>query len=83
LCYLRDTEGREVDFVVIKDKKPLFAVECKTGEKQLHPSLSYYQTKLKIPQMYQVHLGNKDFGSPEKGGRVLPFTTFCKVVGLL
>jgi hypothetical protein len=29
LRFLRDTDKREIDFVVIKDKKPLFAVECK------------------------------------------------------
>src|SRR3989344_4602966 len=32
LRFLRDTDKREVDFVVLKDKKPLFAVECKHGE---------------------------------------------------
>jgi hypothetical protein len=33
LRYLRDTDGREVDFVVVRDTKPMFAVECKTGDK--------------------------------------------------
>jgi predicted AAA+ superfamily ATPase len=33
LRYLRDTDKREVDFVVLEDEKPLFAVECKAGEK--------------------------------------------------
>src|SRR5690606_11988080 len=33
LRYIRDIDKREVDFVVLKNKKPLFAVECKTGEK--------------------------------------------------
>jgi hypothetical protein len=32
LRFLRDTQAREVDFVVVRDKRPLFAVECKTGE---------------------------------------------------
>jgi hypothetical protein len=27
LRFLRDTDTREVDFVVLKDRKPLFAVE--------------------------------------------------------
>lgn len=35
LRYLRDTDGREIDFVVLKDKKPIFAVECKSGDGQL------------------------------------------------
>jgi predicted AAA+ superfamily ATPase len=77
LRYLKDVEGREVDFVVIKDKKPMFGVECKTGERELSKSLRYYQDRLKIPKMYQVHLGKKDFGNPAKGGRVIPFSKFC------
>ena len=28
LRYLRDTDKREVDFVIVKDRKPAFAVEC-------------------------------------------------------
>jgi len=32
LRFLRDTDKREIDFVVMKDKKPSFAVECKAGE---------------------------------------------------
>lgn len=78
LCFLKDVEGgKELDFVVLKNKKPIFGVECKTGERGLHKNLSFYQDKLKIPKVYQVHLGKKDLGLAEKGGRVLPFSTFC------
>ena len=28
LRFIRDTDLREIDFVVLKDKKPIFAVEC-------------------------------------------------------
>lgn len=77
LLYLRDTDGRELDFVVIKEKIPLFAVECKTGEKQLSPNIRYFKERTKIPKFFQVHLGTKDYGDPESGGRVLPFTQFC------
>jgi len=35
LRYLRETAKREVDFVVLKDGKPVFAVECKSGEKAI------------------------------------------------
>ena len=80
LAYLRDTDKREVDFVVIQNKKLLFAVECKTHSADLSSHLSYFQTRLNIPKCFQVHLLDKDFGSPEKGGRSLPFTTFCKEI---
>lgn len=80
LRFLRDIEKREVDFVVLEDGKPLFAVECKTGEKAINPSLFYFMDRTKIPKFYQVHEGNRDF---EKNGvRVLPVRTFCKELQL-
>lgn len=77
LRYLRDTDNHEVDFIILKNKKPLYAVECKTGESSLSKSISYFKDRLAIPEFYQVHLGTKDFGHP-KNGRVLPFHVFCK-----
>lgn len=78
LRFLRDIDKREIDFVVLKDKKPLFAVECKTGEKKISPAIIYFKQRTKIPTFYQVHLGTRDFASQETGIRVLPFLTFCK-----
>lgn len=77
LRYLRDTDRREVDFVVIQDKKALFAVECKTGERQLSPHIRYFQERTPIPEFYQVHCGQADYGD-KKFGRVLPFIQFYK-----
>jgi len=77
LRYLRDIDGREIDFVVLKNKKPLFAVECKTGEKNLSKHLFYYRERLIIPQYYQVHLGEKEYS--EFNIHLLPFTKFCKM----
>lgn len=82
LRYLRDTDLREIDFVVIQNKKPLFAVECKTGEKKLSPHISYFKQRTKIPKFYQVHLGTTDFGA-DSTGRVLPFIKFCKEIGVV
>ena len=80
LMYLRDTDKREVDFLVVKDKKPFFAVECKTHKTNLSPHISYFQKRLNIPRCFQVHLSDKDFGNDEKGGRCLPFITFCREI---
>lgn len=82
LRYLRDTDDHEVDFVVLKNKKALFAVECKTGESSVSKSINYFKDRLDIPEYYQVHLGTKDYGSA-KNGRVLPFKTFCKEKSLV
>ena len=76
LRFLRDTDKREVDFVVLKDKKPMFAVECKGGDRAINPALYYFMQRTKIPKFYQVHEGKKDY---EKDGiRVLPVQIFCK-----
>lgn len=76
LRFLRDTDKREVDFVVLKDGKPLFAVECKTGERNVNPSMFYFMERTQIPIFYQVHQGTKDY--EKKGVRMLPVQTFCK-----
>ncbi|MEI8347134.1 MAG: AAA family ATPase, partial [Pseudomonadota bacterium] len=49
LRFLRDVEGREIDFVVLKNKKAIFAVECKTGEKSISPHIHYFQQRSAIP----------------------------------
>ena len=80
LRYLRDTDRREVDFVVLKDRKPLFAVECKTGEKAVSPALRYFSERTPIPRFYQAHLGERHFST----GRitVLPFVRLCRELEL-
>ena len=80
LRYLRDTDKRETDFIVIKNKKPLFAVECKLSETALSPHIEYFQKRLHIPKCFQVHTMEKDFGDEKNKGRSLPFTVFCKEV---
>lgn len=56
LRYIRDTDKREIDFVVIKDRKPLFAVECKLSDRSPSSHLFYFKERTKIPRFYQVSL---------------------------
>lgn len=77
LTYLRDTEERELDFVMLKNKKPFFAVECKVGERAVSPHIHYFKNRLKIPYFFQVHLGSKHF-KPEADIEVIPFLEFSK-----
>lgn len=76
LRYLRDTDKREVDFVIIKDKKPIFAVECKSGEKNLNPAIEYFLQRTPIPKFYQIHMGTKDCIVKNANVRILPFIKF-------
>jgi predicted AAA+ superfamily ATPase len=82
LRFLRDTDKREVDFVVLKDKKPLFAVECKTGEKSVSPHLFYFKDRTSIPHFYQVHMGSTHRQVDDRIS-VLPFADFCKEAKLV
>jgi len=80
LRYLRDTDGREVDFVVLQNRKPIFAVECKSGEKSVGAALRYFAERTPIPRFFQVHLGERSF---ESGAiSVLPFWQWCDALEL-
>ena len=80
LRFLRDTDKREIDFVVLKEGRPIFAVECKSGEKNANPALFYFMERTTIPKYYQVHAGRKDYEI--NGVRVIPVQTFCKELRL-
>ena len=80
LRFLRDVDRREVDFVVIKDKKPLFAVECKTGDKSASAAARYFADRTPIPVFYQVHLGERHFQSGKVV--VIPFARFCRELAM-
>ena len=49
LRFVRDTDRREVDFVVIRDGGPLFAVECKSGEKSPNPRSATFGRERRSP----------------------------------
>jgi uncharacterized protein len=80
LRFIRDVDLREIDFVVLKDKKPCFAIECKTGEKTIAKSLYYYRDRTPIPKFYQIHQGSLDYS--DGNIRVLPFEKFCEIEGM-
>jgi hypothetical protein len=80
LRYIRDTDRREVDFVVIQNKRPLFAVECKTGDKNASTAARYFGERTSIPIFYQVHLGDRYFQSGKTV--VLPYARFCRELAM-
>lgn len=62
LHFLRDVEGREVDFLVTINGKPWFAVEVKKSAQEISKHLDYFSKRLKIPYLFQViSEGKKDF----------------------
>ncbi|MBI2931532.1 MAG: ATP-binding protein [Planctomycetes bacterium] len=54
LRYLRDKEGREVDFVVLKEGAIEELVEAKYSDESPSRSLSYYADRLRVPRATQI-----------------------------
>lgn len=54
LRYLRDKMKREVDFLVVRDRKPWFLVEVKAGDTALSPALGYFRAATKAPHAFQA-----------------------------
>ena len=72
LRYFRDTDGREVDFVVTERNRPVLIVECKAASGDVDRSLRYLHTKFPDAEAWQVTAsGTKDFVTPD-GIRVAP-----------
>jgi predicted AAA+ superfamily ATPase len=67
LRYFRDTDGREVDFVVIEGKKPQLLVECKWSDADVDRSLRYLKTRFPEAEAWQVSAtGKKDYLTPDR-----------------
>jgi hypothetical protein len=80
LGYVRDKEGREVDFVVVRDRRPWFLVEVKEHDDALSPSLARFQEALGAPFAFQVvrdlpYVEADCFARP-RGPTVVPARTF-------
>lgn len=57
LHYIRDKEGREVDFATVINNKVIDLIEVKTSDTDISPSLKYYAEKLKPENAVQL-VGN-------------------------
>jgi hypothetical protein len=54
LRYIRDSEGREVDFVVVRDGKPWFLVEAKLSDDSPSPALKHFQSATGAAHAFQI-----------------------------
>lgn len=72
LRYFRDVDGREVDFVLVENRKPLQCIECKWDDAELSPHLRYFRGRFPDCQAWQISAtGMKDYQKPD-GTRVCP-----------
>jgi predicted AAA+ superfamily ATPase len=73
--FLRDLEGREVDFLITVEEKPWFTVEVKESGKKVSKNLKYFAKREDIPFHYQVvYEENVDY--EENGIRVISAEKF-------
>jgi hypothetical protein len=58
LHYIRTKEGREVDFLVSQNRKPMFLIETKTGDDTPSPNLIRFQKALGVPAAQLLDRGD-------------------------
>lgn len=76
LRYFRDIDGREVDFILMKGRQPIRAVECKWSDAEISPGLRYFKARFTSCDAWQISaIGTKDYLSKE-GIRVAPAPLF-------
>ena len=62
LRYFRDKNGREVDFVVMEDQKPIQFVECKWSDDEIGKGLRYLSERFPNVEAWQISAtGEKDY----------------------
>lgn len=78
LKYFRDTDGREVDFVIVEGRKPLYFIEAKARERDVSPSLRYLKAKFPNVPAVQVLLEFDDDLVNRDGIRICNAQRFLK-----
>ncbi len=72
LRYFRDTDRREVDFVIVEGRAPQLMIECKWADTEVDRSLKYLKARFPTCDAWQVSaIGTKDYVTPD-GIRVAP-----------
>ncbi len=70
LCYVPDRERREVDFLLVRDRKPWVLIESKLTGREPSSALEYFRKRLNVPVAFQVVAE----GEPSRG--LVPATRF-------
>ena len=80
LRYFRDTDGREVDFVIADRGRPVLCVECKWSDAPPDRSLRYFKTRFPECDAWQISaVGTRDY-IDARGLRVAPALTFLRTL---
>jgi predicted AAA+ superfamily ATPase len=77
LCYLRDKEKHEVDFLAVVDNRPLCMIEVKVSDENFSPSLFRFHKKLKVARPFQI-VHNLKRQKSKHSAKMLPVHKFLK-----
>jgi uncharacterized protein len=78
--YIRDKEKREVDFVLVKDSKPVALFEAKEGESSISKSGKFFSKKLNIP-LFQIVRKTRKVEAFPGNCFVVPASNFLMLTG--
>lgn len=77
LNFIRNKEGKELDFLIVRDRRPWLAVECKSNDKNISKNLVYFSELTQAPHRVQlVEAKNYDKYYPNYKIRVMDYETF-------
>ncbi len=80
LRYFRDTDRREVDFVVVENRTPTLFVECKWADAEVDRGLRYLKARFPACEAWQVSAtGTKDYVTSDNI-RVTPAMTLLRTL---
>ncbi|MYJ74513.1 MAG: ATP-binding protein [Gammaproteobacteria bacterium] len=80
LRFFRDIDGREVDFVVMENRRPLVLVECKLSDRDIDRGLRYLKARFPGADARQIALyGERDYVTRE-GIRAMPALDFLRTL---
>lgn len=60
LQYFRDTDKREIDFVITRKRKPLYFIECKLSAGEISGHLKYMKAKFPKAHFFQLYFNGQD-----------------------
>jgi len=78
LRYFRDVDRREVDFVILKEDKPIHFIECKKRGNKINPAIKYLKLRFPKVETTQVALEGDEDLLTKDSIRVCPAAKFLQ-----
>lgn len=78
LRYFRDRDNREVDFVVTKNDRPIWLIECKVSNTEVSPSLRYLKRRFPGARAMQLVLKPRRESQTSEGIEVVSALKFLQ-----